>query len=97
MVSKRATLNDLHAAAVADKLTDLKIASQRLESIISDIRYYRSIVGLDISYGSMAPRTTEGVFKTLSNGLHYLVHHFHYTDQMTLLNLEKIKTLSTVR
>ena len=67
MVSKRAKLNDLQAVAqiknssLADKLIDLKIASQRLESIIIDIRYYRGIVGLDMSYGSMAPRTAKDV------------------------------------
>ena len=36
------------------------------------------------------PRTAEGVLKALLNGLHYLVHHFNYTDQMALLNVEKI-------
>ena len=41
----------------------------------------------------MAPRTAEDVL-ILSHGLHYfLVHQFHYTDQLALRNLEKIKTL----
>ena len=39
-----------------------------------------------------APRA-EGDFKTSSNGLHYLVHHFNYTDQTALLTLAKSKTL----
>ena len=71
MVSKRAKLNDPPAAlqiksrSLADILPDLKIATQRPESLISDFRHYRDVVGLDISYGSMAPRTAEGDFKHL--------------------------------
>ena len=77
MVCKRAKLNDPQAGSqmknrsLTDTLPDLKIASQRLENLIIDIRHYRGIVELDISYGSMAPRTAEGDFKTPSNGLHY--------------------------
>ena len=49
MVSKRAKLNDPQAAAqvknrsLADKLQDLKIAFQRLDSLINNIRHYRGI------------------------------------------------------
>ena len=49
MVFKRAKLNNPQAAAqiknrsLADILPDLKIASQRLESFMSDIRHYRDI------------------------------------------------------
>ena len=70
--------------SLADTLPDLKIASQRLESLIINLRHYRGVVGLDISYGSMAPRTAEGDFKTPSNGLHYLVQYFNYIDKMAL-------------
>ena len=75
MVSKRE--NDPQAApqiknwSLADTLPDLKIASKRLKSLISDISHYPDLVGLDVSYGFMTPRTAEGVFKTLSNCLHY--------------------------
>ena len=99
MVSKRAKLNDPEAASqiknrsLADTLPDLKIASQRLESLINDSRHYRGVVGLDISDGPMAPKTAEGDFTAPSNGLHYLVHHFNYIDQMALLTLAKSKTL----
>ena len=69
MVSKRAKLNDPQAAAqfknrsLADTLPDMKIASQRLESLISDIWHYRGVIELDISYGVMTPMTAEGVFE----------------------------------
>ena len=91
-------MNDPQAASqkiknrfLADTLPDLKIASQRL--LISGIRHYRGIDGLNISYGSMAPKTAECDSETLSNGLHYVVHHFNYIDQMALLTLAKSKTL----
>ena len=86
-------LHKLKIRFLADTPPDLKTASKRLESLISDIRHYPGAVGLVISYGSMQTRTAESVFKTLSNGLHYLVHHFNYIDQMALLNLTKTKTL----
>ena len=99
IASKLAKLNDPQAAAqiknrsLSDKLPDLKIASQRPESLISDIRHYQGIVELDISYGSIAPKTAEVVLKTLSNDPHYVVHHFNCIDQMALLNLTKIKLI----
>ena len=99
IVSKSAKLNDPQAASLsknrplAATLPDLKIASQGLDNLISNFRHYRGVVALDISYSSMAPRTAEGDFKTHSNGLHYLVHHFSCIDQMALLTLAKSKTL----
>ena len=99
MVSKRAKLNDPQAASqikntsLADTLRDLKIASQRIESLLSDTRHCRGVVGLDISYGSMTPRTAEGDFKTPANALNYSVHHFNYIDQTAFLALAKSKTL----
>ena len=87
MVSKRAKFNDPQATAqiknrpLADTLPDLKTASRRLESVISDTGHYQGVVGLDISYGFITPRTADGVFEALSNGLHNLVHHFNCIDQ----------------
>ena len=75
MVSKCVKLNDPQAASqlknrsLADTLPDLKIASQRLKSIISDIWHYRGIVGLGISYASMTPRTDENDFNPVMPGL----------------------------
>ena len=78
--------------SLADTLPDLKIAFQSLENLISGIRHYRGIFGLDIS--SMALRTAEGIFKTFYNCVDYLVYYFNYIDQMDLLNMAKIKTLN---
>ena len=85
MASNRAKLNDpqtvsqIKNRSLTDTLPYLKIA------LTSDIRHYRGVVGLGISYGFMAPRTAEGDFKTPSSGLHYLFHHFYCIDQIFTL------------
>ena len=63
-------LNDTQTAAqiknssLADTLPDLKITSRRLESLISDIRNYRGVVGLDISYAPNGTCITQFTIST---------------------------------
>ena len=67
LVSKRVKSSDPDYAAkvrgrtLVSSLPELRTAAERLESLITDIRQYTGAVSLDISHGSMASRTAEGL------------------------------------
>jgi len=101
LVSKRVRSSDPDYAAkvrertLVDSLPELRIAAQRLESLITDTRQYTGAVSLDIGHRSMASRTAESFYKTLINAAGYLCDYFVHIGEDEPVDLVKLKALGT--
>ena len=99
LVSDRTRSSDpVHSSSVrnetlGDSLPDIITAADKFKCLITDIRTYTDAVSLDITSGSMASRTAEGVYGTLVNGVQYLSDYFKYTEKDNILSQIKVMTL----